>query len=293
MFTVFTPTFNRAPTLQVVFESLKMQTCRDFEWLIVDDGSTDGTSQMVTRWRETADFPIRYFWQENGGKHRAFNRGVEEAHGDFFLTLDSDDACVPESLERFLCHWEAIPAEERHAFSAVTALCRLESGQIVGSGLPQETIDSDPLTIRYRHRVIGEKWGFQRTEVLRRFPFPEFEGEKFVPESLVWNRIGRHYRTRYVNEPLRIYRQLADGLSNRSIQLRIASPKGTLLYYRELLEERRLTWPGRLGAAVNLLRFALHTGNTAEVARLVVGRPWVLLGFPPALALFWSDRSRR
>jgi glycosyltransferase involved in cell wall biosynthesis len=204
-FTVFTPCFNRAHTLQRVYDSLDAQTFRDFEWLIVDDGSTDGTDRLAAEWQRTAGFSIRYLRQPNRGKHVAFNHGVREARGELFLPLDSDDACVPEALERFKLHWDAIPGEERNHFSAVTALCVDQHGRLVGDRFPHDVTDSDSLEIRYRFRVAGEKWGFHRTDVLRRYPFPEDVSGHYVAESLVWSRIAREYRTRFVNEALRIY----------------------------------------------------------------------------------------
>ena len=104
VFTVFTPTYNRAYTLHRVYESLKAQTYRDFEWLIVDDGSNDNTRELIQKWQNESLFSIRYIYQQNSGKHIAFNRAVREAKGELFLTLDSDDACVEEALERFKYH---------------------------------------------------------------------------------------------------------------------------------------------------------------------------------------------
>ena len=104
IFTVFTPTYNRAHTLSRVYKSLADQTFKNFEWLIVDDGSTDGTKVLIEKWTEEASFPIRYFYQENQGKHIAHNLGVKKARGELFLSLDSDDTCVPEALERFNYH---------------------------------------------------------------------------------------------------------------------------------------------------------------------------------------------
>ncbi len=204
-FTVFTATFNRAHTLYRVYAALAAQTYRDFEWLIVDDGSTDNTARLVEGWQTAAAFPIRYFRQENLGKHIAFNRGVANAEGELLLVLDSDDACVPQALARFKYHWDAIGADARSGFSAVTALCQDQHGRLIGDPFPTDVMDSDPLELRYRYRVRGEKWGFQRTDVLRRFPFPEDVVRTYVPEDVVWNLIAREYRTRFVNERLRIY----------------------------------------------------------------------------------------
>lgn len=156
-FTVFTPTYNRAHTLHRVYESLALQTLRNFEWLIVDDGSTDNTKELVDKWQNQAGSPIRYIRQDRQGKHVAFNRGVREAYGELFLTLDSDDACVPGALERFKYHWDAIPADKRRAFSAVTVLCKDHHGKPVGTRFPCDPTDSDSLEIRYKYKVKSEK----------------------------------------------------------------------------------------------------------------------------------------
>jgi glycosyltransferase involved in cell wall biosynthesis len=205
-FTVFTSTRNRAHTLRRPFESLKAQTFRDFEWLIIDNGSTDGTEELVGRLREEADFSIRYLWQEDAGKHGSINRGIELAQGKFFLILDSDDGCVPVALERFKHHWDAIPADVRDGFTGVTALCVDQFGELVGTGFPFDPTDSDSREIRYRYDVRGEKWGFHRTDVLRDHPFPSTPGYVgLIPPSSVWAAIGRSYHTRYINEQLHIY----------------------------------------------------------------------------------------
>ena len=130
-FTVFTPTYNRAHTLPRAFESLKRQTFRDFEWLIVDDGSTDNTRELIEVWQKDSSFPIRYFWQENAHKKTAFNLGVKEARGELFLPLDSDDEALPDALKILDQHWNNIPESERGKFSSVTGLCVDERGGVV------------------------------------------------------------------------------------------------------------------------------------------------------------------
>jgi glycosyltransferase involved in cell wall biosynthesis len=202
-FTVFTPTYNRAYTLPRVYASLKAQTFQNFEWLIVDDGSTDGTRALVQHWQD-GQLRIDYIWQENSGKHIALNRAVQRARGELFLVLDSDDACVPEALERFLAHWMAIEPTERQRFVGVTSLCKDLQGRLVGTRFPTDIWDANSLEYYYRSRVIGEKWGFQRVDILRQFPFPAIP-HTYIGESLVWKRIAKCYQTRFVNEELRIY----------------------------------------------------------------------------------------
>jgi len=106
VYTVFTPTFNRAHTLHRVFDSLVAQTYRDFEWIVIDDGSTDDTQSLIKLWQQQADFPIHYHYQVNSGKHIAYNYAVKLAHGELFLVIDSDDGFVVNALESMLYWWK-------------------------------------------------------------------------------------------------------------------------------------------------------------------------------------------
>jgi glycosyltransferase involved in cell wall biosynthesis len=277
MFTVFTPTFNRAHTLDRVWNSLRAQTCRDFEWLIVDDGSTDDTPSLVAAWRREADFPIRYLPQANQGKHAAFNRAVAEAAGEYFINLDSDDACLPQALERFAFHWQAIPAADRPRYAAVVALCKDQHGNPVGDRFPRDPLDADYLQLCYRYRVRGEKWGCHRTAVLREFPFPATGNSAYLPERVVWSRIARQYRERCVNEALRVY--WVDGPSmvhGRSAAH--AAPGGVLEHLDALNEDAGdylLAAPLEfLRSAVHYARFSFHEGIAIREQRLRL-RGWL------------------
>ena len=260
-FTVFTPTYNRAHTLAGVYSSLEAQTFRDFEWLIVDDGSTDGTGALVKQWQTQARFPIRYRWQGNRGKHVAFNAGVQHAKGELFLPLDSDDQCVPNALERFHHHWESIPADRRPHFSGVTALCKDQHGNLLGTPFPSAITDSNSLEIHYRFHVSGEKWGFHRSDVLREYPFPDL-GATYVPESVVWSRIARRYATRFVNDVLRIYFIGAPSLMFGQPASRNAA--GGRLQHLTVLNEQldylRDAPVEFFASAANYARFSFHVG---------------------------------
>jgi glycosyltransferase involved in cell wall biosynthesis len=205
LFTVFTPTYNRAHTLHRVYDSLCAQTLRSFEWLVIDDGSTDGTDKLVAGWIKTADFPIRYLRQDHAHKHVAYNRGLIEARGRFFACLDSDDALVPDALEKLTYHWNMIPERERHAFYSVDGLCCDQNGKIVGDKFPIAPLDTDLRELKYVHRLRGEKWGVGLTEIVRRYPFPEIPGNNYVPEGIVWLDIAKTFKSRFINEVVRIY----------------------------------------------------------------------------------------
>jgi len=208
-FTVFTPTYNRAHSLHRVWEALKAQTFRDFEWLIVDNASTDGTAELVQRWIGDGSVAVRYLRNEvNIGRQGSWRRALEAAEGELFVEIRSADSCSPDALEVLHRHWKAIPEAERGGFSAVSALAVDEHGRLIGTPFPRQVTDSDSLEIRYRYRVRGDKWGFQRTSVLREQTIPRIEGYVGeIPERIVWRAIARRYRTRYVNERLRIYWQ--------------------------------------------------------------------------------------
>jgi glycosyltransferase involved in cell wall biosynthesis len=198
--------------------SLQSQTFRDFEWLVVDNESTDGTTELIERWQAEADFPIRYIRHANRGHHGSSNVAVREARGEFFLTLDSDDGALPEALARFDAIWDDIPAERRGRYSAVTALAVDEHGEPTGDRYPSDIVDSNATEMYYRYRVHGEKWGFQRTDVMRAFPYPTIPGYTGMMSShLLWGAIGREYLTRYVNEYLGVvYADQPDTLSKGS-----------------------------------------------------------------------------
>jgi glycosyltransferase involved in cell wall biosynthesis len=282
-FTVFTPSYNRARTLPRVYESLLAQTYRNFEWLIVDDGSNDGTKQLVEGWQAASKIPIRYIYQENRGKPAAMNRGVQEAQGELFLTVDSDDAFVPHALERFQFNWEAIPAAQRHQFSAVTALCQYQDGRLVGNKFPRDILDSDTIEVTLKYKVVGDKWGFQRTDVLKQFPFAVERDGKFVPESLTWFALSRKYKTRYINEILLIvYFDEASGVHLSSLNPTTLS--GRLIFHRYVLNEL-ISWlrvaPASIfRSAINFSRYSFGLGRSPSsqmrdlhslTARLLVG----------------------
>ena len=206
--TVFTPAYNRANTIHRVYDSLKAQTYKNFEWVIIDDGSTDNTKSVVEKFMaEDNFFDIRYYYQENGGKHIATNSGVQKAKGEFFITFDSDDGCKSNAIERFLEVWDTIPEAERDNYKGVTGRsCDPDMpSKIFGTKLPEPVLDSDDDELRIRYKVKGELWGIARTKVLLENPYPAIEGVRVYPIGAYWGKIGRKYKTRFFDEALRYY----------------------------------------------------------------------------------------
>lgn len=203
---VFTPTYNREKTLSRVFESLCRQTYSSFHWIIVDDGSRDNTRELVENFKKSASFRIEYYYQENAGKHTAINTALRKTTSELFLIADSDDSFKENSLQVFVDAWDSIPQEQRFHYKGVIAKCyNAETNEPIGK-FPEKMFDSNDLEAYFRLRLCFEKWNIVRTDVMKEFAFPEpNERLKFYPESVVWWRMARKYKTRYVDENIRAY----------------------------------------------------------------------------------------
>jgi glycosyltransferase involved in cell wall biosynthesis len=288
-FSILTPTYNRAHLLHHAYEGLCKQTLRDFEWIVLDDGSTDATEQAVAEFTRTAPFPIHYFRQENRGKHIAMNRGIAMAKGYFVGVLDSDDWYRPEALESCWRMWEQISLSERPRFVGITALTADPSGKIIGTEFPQPILDCDALDLRYKFGVLGDKKGFQRADVLREFPFPEDLG-RFVPEGIVWNRIALKYQTRHVNEVWCTMDYQANGLSARASGHVVSSARAYICFNQEFLAlPRKLPLGLRLRSSASLIRFSIHT---KDLTALRLSNPLIVITILPGIALYLRDRYR-
>lgn len=298
LFTIFTPSYNRAHTLRRVYESIAAQIFRDFEWVVVDDGSTDNTAELVEAWSREARFPIRYFHQPNGHKKTAFNRGVREARGELFLCWDSDDTAPADALQIFRDRWFAIPEADRDTYVGVTGLCIDEAGAIVGDRYPTSPYDSDTLSSTLGDGIGGEKWGFQRLAVLRDYPFPEFI-QGLVGEGLVWNAIARKYRTRYVNDVVRIYHIEPDSLIHS--QKTVAKMRGVAegqCFAAAAFLDHDWRWFAKaptqvVKIAANHTRFAWHLHRSGRTVRhppqTFAGWALKLLAWPLGVAAFVYD----
>lgn len=232
MITIFTPTYNRVYTLSALYDSLCRQTCSDFEWLIVDDGSTDATEELIQSYIAEGKLDIRYIKQSNGGKHRAINRGVAEAQGKLFFIVDSDDYLTENAVERVMFHWKNVP--DKRLFAGVSGL-KMTPNQapVARLGATYDILDCTMIDYRYKYKCWGDGAEVYRTDVLREYPFPEIPGEKFVPEALIWLRIAQKYCIRYFYEPIYVCEYLPDGYTNNFKKNLKANPEGFLLYYRE------------------------------------------------------------
>ena len=231
-FTIFTPTFNRKELLEKLYKSLQKQTYKDFEWLIVDDGSADGTKEKAEEFLSEKKLDIKYYFKENGGKQRAYNFATDKANGELFICLDSDDEYVENGLETILKYWEKY--EKNSDIAGMGYLSTYPDGEIIGSGFPEKEMVSTQFDIYNKYSVKGDKGLMFRTEIIKKYKFPVFDDEKFITEAVVYNRICEKYKMAYVNEKIEIKEYQEDGLTAKYNNLLLRNPKGQALYHNEI-----------------------------------------------------------
>lgn len=214
---IITPTYNRAKTLHRVFESLEKQTYKNFEWIIIDDGSTDETKVLVDTWSQEVDY-IRYVYQPNAGKHIAVNRALAMATGEYTTTVDSDDEIREDAFQILIDAWNEIPEKDRKKYKNVTAKCYdPQTGKPIGASLPGGQLDCSSLDARYIYKMNYERWGMTRTEVAIQYKSKEIGG-KFYPETIMQDLCARKYIERYIDVPLRgYYRDAGNALTKNKI----------------------------------------------------------------------------
>lgn len=283
--TVFTPVFNRAYIITQLYESLCRQTDKDFEWLVVDDGSDDNIDELMAGFKAEGKITITYITQPNGGKHTAINRGVSEAGGQFFMIVDSDDYLTDNAVEWIHQTSELIAEDNR--FAGISGIRIRPDGSKIGGGGDFGSIDANALDIRLKYGVSGDLAEVFKTEVLRRYPFPVFEGEKFCPEAMVWNRIAEKYMLRYCHKGIYVCEYLADGLTAKITRMRRNSPQASMTYYSELYH-RRIAMVWRFKAAINFWRFALAPYKSKYTMLSSLS----LMAWLPGCAMRFLDRNK-
>lgn len=235
MITVLTPTFNRGGGLQSLWDSLQKQTVKDFEWLVVDDGSTDGTKNLITKLQEKSDFPIRYIYKSNGGKHTALNVGIQTIRSELTFIVDSDDCVTDDAVESILKIHKKYRSQNN--ICGYAFLRAFPDGKVNGKKFDVDEKIGSYIDVR----VNGDDTGADKAEVfkthcLKEFPFPEYPNEKFLGEDLVWVRMARKYEMVHINKAIYVGNYLEDGLTNNRRKHNIASPIGCMHRAEEFME---------------------------------------------------------
>lgn len=236
MITIFTPTYNRGHLIDRLYQSLLAQTSKDFEWIVIDDGSSDNTEEYFLQIiKKDNPFEIIYKKQPNGGKHRAINNGVKIARGELFFIVDSDDYLLEDAIEKILSWSKNL--EDTKKWAGVSGLRGYTQNECIGgNGNKKKFIDAKN-TEREKYNLCGDKAEAYFTEILRKYPFPEFEGENFITEEVVWNAIAHDgFYIRWFNEIIYICKYLDGGLTKSGNLKNIQNPQGVLYWTKMQLK---------------------------------------------------------
>lgn len=252
MITVFTPTYNRAHLLPRLYESLLAQSSTELEWVIVDDGSADNTAELVNDFIVKRELKITFFKQQNKGKHKAINKGLDLAKGNYFFIVDSDDYLLPHAINLILTYVNDYPN-----LSGVVFRKAYEDQTRIGGYFPEKEFISNHLEKTYVKKIKGDLAEVYKTEILRECKFDEGITEKFCAEGLVWNRVAQlGGQSIFVDEIIYIAEYLEGGLSSSTIQNRRSSPTYASLFYKELAESSILPLTQKIRTYINFWRFA-------------------------------------
>ncbi len=233
MISVFTPTYNRKHTIPKLYNSLINQTCLDFQWIIVDDGSNDGTEELISEYILNKIINIKYFKQENAGKAYAINKGLDFADYQYFFIVDSDDYLHQNAISIII--QECLDIEMNNIIAGLY-FHRLDfSNKIIGNKVPFNKYDIHLLDLFYKYNVKGDSALVYKTNILKMYLFPKFKNEKFVPEALIWNRIDKNYLLRVFNYGIYFTEYLDDGYTKNFNRIIKTNPKAFIIYYYECI----------------------------------------------------------
>ena len=245
--TVFTLTYNRAYCLHKCYESLLRQTCRDFEWLVVDDGSTDNTRELVNGWIQEGKIPVRYIYKKNGGMHTGYNTAYDNIFTELAVCIDSDDYMTDDAVEKIVTHWQADKDEK---YAGMVFLDITEDRKVIGTKMPEQK-SATVYDLYNRLGVKGDKKQVYRPELIRPFHSPEFEGEKLFPTCYKYFLVDLTHEMLLYNEPVCVVEYMPDGYTKNIIKL-YKKNLNNYIFYRKFI----MTYPN--ATLWHRYRFAIH-----------------------------------
>lgn len=287
--TVFTPTFNRAYILPQLYKSLERQTNKEFVWLIVDDGSTDNTTELVEEWRAKASFEIQYVYQENQGMHGAHNTAYEHCTTAFNVCIDSDDFMPDNAIERILHHLVGLPDE----FAGIVGLdMSKDTQEIIGTKIPENLHKVKLNELYTKYGVKGDKKLVYRTDIVTKYPkYPLFKNERFVPLDYLYLLIDQDYYLKPVNEVFCIVEYQLDGSTRNIFKQYVRHPNG-FAFSRLSRIKYGATQKERFKNAIHLVSSAIFAKNPKWLIK-ADNKPLVLMAVPFGIALNLYVRAKK
>ena len=234
MVAVFTPTYNRAYKLSDLYASLLRQTSKDFMWLVVDDGSTDDTRQLVQSYIDEGKISIRYIYRENGGKQRAHNTALEHCNEELFFTVDSDDYLVDTAIEKVISAWDEWRDEP--GIAGIVALKGKNGSEPLNRRFPKEIKTTKVYDLYNRYHFIGDAEMIYRTAILKEYPYEIAEGENFIAESYAFLKIDDAYDLAVLDSVVMVCEYLSDGYTRSTRKVARENPRGYMKVKKLYLE---------------------------------------------------------
>ena len=279
---IFTPAYNRANLLDRLYNSLVKQTNKDFTWFIVDDGSQDNTEEVVNSFIKENKIDIVYKKKENGGKHTAINYGLSFLTNEIFAIVDSDDYLTEDAIETIFKDWKDI--EDREDVCGIAYLRSYIDGKNIGQFYTEDEIIENFITQRYNKGVAGDKFEVVKADVLKKFPFPEFQGERFLSEAVVWCKMSGEYKFKFLNKGIYLCEYQEGGLTANVHKALFNNPKGATECYK-VLSTKQFSFKNRIKFTMLYsihswraygLKQTLKNANSKFLYLLLLPFSWVL-----------------
>lgn len=283
--TIFTPTYNRAYILPMLYNSLCEQTCQDFEWLIVDDGSTDNTWELIEKWMHEERVEIRYFFQENSGKMMAHNKAVQESNSELFMCVDSDDyLCSAQVVGEVISYWDCHNKESKDDICGIIAYKEIGQNQMP---FPEG------MSIAHKSELPikgfrGETALVFKRDVLEQYPFPYFVGEKFVTDDYIYDQIDQKYKYLLFPYYIQHCKYHIDGYSHNYMRLLFDNPKGFRAYHNQCVSFRKKDY---LRNVICYVALSLRIGDCRMFSH-AANKTLTVLFFPLGVLKYLYDNYR-
>lgn len=293
--TVVTPTYNRANKLKEAYISLEKQTVQDFEWLIIDDGSSDNTKDIVEDLSKQAKFKINYESQENQGKHIALNRAFNEVRTELLMILDSDDCLTENAIEEILTvHKQYKDNEKIAAYVYQRGKLNNPKEKITQEFKKEEFIDNYNNYI-INNSIKGDKEEVFKTKIIRNFRYPQFQGEKFLGEGVLWSKISHDYDMVFCNKAIYLCEYLENGLTKSGRAMRLKNPQGGKYHAQEYLDKRYKFKIRIKNAILYLIYSKILNENFIDILKEHKEKTILILAKIPSEVLYykWNSKSKK
>lgn len=288
-FCIFTPTYNRANTLQRLYESLEKQTCKDFNWLIIDDGSTDNTQDLINQFVETGNLKIQYVRTDNQGKSRALNRAASLCDDELFFCVDSDDWLPANSLELLNSAWQE--CRHDHNIAGIAALKSLDGLTPIGTHMPSGARTSNAWDLYNKWKFKGDAAFIFRSDIYSQYPSPTIPGEKFFSEGYVHYEIGKSYSLYLLDQIVYLAEYQDDGYSKNVRMLARNNPIGYTIAKRQCVELSKTPYEKLYNSILYVVGSKLS--NSKSYIRNAPSRLYAIISIPFALILLNTEFKQR